>query len=99
MTSTFKISIPDQFHLSTRPNGAEARKAILQAMQFYDLIELDFVGQNPTPSFADECLGILCKDIGLAKFNKNIKLLNLTEHSRSLFKLVISRRLNQLQMN
>ena len=61
-TSIFKISVSDQFKLATRPNGAEARHFVMQMLEEHDEVELDF-GSDPTPSFADECIGILCRNI------------------------------------
>lgn len=96
MTSTFRINVPDRFKLATRPNGIVAREAVLQALEQYDLVELDFAGADPTPSFADECLGVLCKTMGWQSFRQRVKVRNLTESSRSLFKLVISRRRSEV---
>ncbi|MBV2180920.1 MAG: STAS-like domain-containing protein [Castellaniella sp.] len=93
MTSTFKITVPERFKLATRPNGIVAREEVLRVLEKYDLVELDFAGADPTPSFVDECLGILCKTIGLKAFRDRVKISNLTDSSRSLFKVVISRRL------
>lgn len=92
MTSTFKITIPESFKLATRPNGVVAREAVLRALEKYDQVELDFAGSDPTPSFADECLGILCKTIGWERFKQQLKFSNVTDSSRALFKLVIARR-------
>lgn len=91
-TSIFRINVSESFSLATRPNGAAARSALLRALDTYDVVELDFAESNPTPSFADECLGITCKEIGWDTFRQRIKILNVTDASRSLFKHVLSRR-------
>lgn len=95
-TSIFKINIPESFSLATRPNGAEARAALLRALDAYDVVELDFAQSSPTPSFADECLGITCKEIGWEAFKRRVKILNVTDTSRSLFKHVILRRRSEI---
>ena len=91
-TSTFKITVPEQFLIATRPHGVEARAAVVNALARYENIELDFAWKDPSPSFADECIGVLCKDIGWESFRQRVRLSNISEMSRSLFKHVISRR-------
>lgn len=95
MTSIFRVDIASHFKLATRPNGVEARLYLLQSLEQYDKLEVDFAGADPSPSFADECIGILCRNIGWDEFRKRIQMLNLSDSARSLMKHVISRRRNQ----
>ncbi len=92
MTTTFNVNIRDNFKTSTRPNGVSARQFILEKINHYDKINLDFRGENPTPSFVDECIGQLISDIGWEKFKAIVQISNPTESARSLIKHVISRR-------
>lgn len=96
MTSTFKIIVSNEFKLATRPQGIAAREMVLDVLKKYEKVELDFSGAEPTPSFADECLGVLCKAIGWDSFKQRITLSNISDDSRSLFKVVLSRRRSEL---
>lgn len=97
-TSIFKISVSDQFKLATRPNRAEARHFVMQMLEEHDEVELDF-GSDPTPSFADECIGILCRNIGWDSFRARIHITNVSESSRSLLKHVLTRRRGEARPN
>lgn len=99
MTSTFKITVPEEFRLATRLNGEEAREAILRMLDQYDVVELDFAKSNLTPSFADECVGRLCQSIGWETFKKRILISNLSDASRSLLKVVLTRRRHEKQLS
>ncbi|MFY1903911.1 STAS-like domain-containing protein [Achromobacter dolens] len=98
-TSIFKISVSEQFKLATRPNGAEARHFVMQMLEEHDEVELDFSGSDPTPSFADECIGILCRNIGWDSFRARIHITNVSESSRSLLKHVLTRRRGEARPN
>lgn len=92
MTSTFKVVIPDRFKLATRPNGVEARTYVLAILDAHTTVELDFKGATPTPSFADECIGVLCRTMGWDEFKKRVRLTNVPDSSRPLIKHVVHRR-------
>ncbi|CAJ0738604.1 STAS-like domain-containing protein [Ralstonia mannitolilytica] len=92
MTSTFKVVIPSHFKLATRPNGVEARTYVLTVLQDHAAVELDFQGATPTPSFADECIGVLCRTMGWDEFKKRVRLTNVPEGSRPLIKHVVHKR-------
>lgn len=95
MISTFRVAIPERFKLATRPNGVEARSYILHALDEHELVELDFMGAHLSPSFADECVGILCQIIGWDAFRSRIRLFNVPDDSKSLIKHVVARRRSQ----
>ncbi|WP_196217334.1 STAS-like domain-containing protein [Burkholderia pseudomallei] len=96
MTTSFKINVRDSFHLSTRPNGIEARKYVLAALKEHDVVELDFQNTHPSPSFADECVGILCATIGWTAFRTRIRLMNIPDDSRDLFRHIVAKRRSQV---
>ncbi|MGF6903921.1 STAS-like domain-containing protein [Paraburkholderia sp. GAS348] len=91
-TSTFKICVHEHFRVSTRPNGVDARTYVLNALKDHDIVELDFQDAHPTPSFADECVGVLCATIGWEAFRQRVKLTNVSDDSRGLIKHVIVKR-------
>ncbi len=92
MTTTFKIVIHDRFKTATRPNGVSARQFILKKFEDYEKIDLDFTNENPTPSFVDECIGLLICELGWSEFKQRVQITNPSDSARSLIKLVISRR-------
>lgn len=92
MTTTFRINVREHFHVSTRPNGVEARTYVLSALKDHDIVELDFDGAHPTPSFADECVGVLCATIGWDAFRQRIRLTNVSDDSRGIIKHVVVKR-------
>ncbi|OXS89580.1 hypothetical protein PAP18089_01630 [Pandoraea apista] len=96
MTSLFRVAVPERFKLATRPNGVEARNFVLQTLKDYDSIELDFMGAHLSPSFADECVGILCQILGWEAFKTRIRLANVSDDSKSLIRHVVGRRRAQL---
>lgn len=92
MTSTFSVGIASSFQLATRPNGVQAREFILNLLTEHELVELDFKGAHPTPSFADECLGILCQSLGLKEFKSRVKLTNVPDDVKPLLRHVVLQR-------
>jgi len=95
MTSLVKIS--DHFDtLSSRGLGAQARAELLSKVNEEGItITLDFNFENLSPSFADEFIGIVALNLGLVDFKKKIKMINLSESSKSIIKHVINRRVSQ----
>lgn len=91
-TSIFRVAVPEQFKLATRPNGVEARTYVLHVLHSHSEVELDFLGMTPSPSFADECVGILCRTLGWDEFRRRVHLKNVPEESRSLIKHVVLKR-------
>jgi hypothetical protein len=89
-TLIFKVAVTDIApELTTRPTGAQARGRLIQALEDFEAIEVDFRGKSLTPSFADECIGRLAATIGLGEFKRRVKLTNLNESTKSLVKHVI----------
>lgn len=78
--------------LSTREFGAEVRQCILEKLELGENLVLDFGKQNVSPSFADECIGLIVQDLGFERVKKNIKLINLSDSAKSIIKHVISKR-------
>ncbi|MBR7792329.1 STAS-like domain-containing protein [Undibacterium sp. FT147W] len=88
--STFKVQVVDLApNLSTRPVGAMARDRLVQLLNDYSVIEVDFEHHSLTPSFADECIGRLAAVIGFEQFKQRIKLVNINASNRPLVKHVI----------
>lgn len=89
-TSTFNIDINDvASDLTTRPVGAKARQELLNFLQRYQSIEIDFHNESLTPSFADECIGQLAASIGLADFKSRVRLTNVSDAVKPLVKHVV----------
>lgn len=96
MISIFKIKVNEQFETSTRPNGVFARRYILEKINNYEKINLDFSDETPTPSFVDECIGQLITDMGWDSFKRHIQISNPNESTGTLIKHIMSRRLRSL---
>lgn len=94
--SIFRINVPQEFKLATRPQGVAARETLLEALKQHGEIELDFAGSEPTPSFADECVGVLCRTIGWERFRNQVHFSNLTDATKSLLKVVINKRRREI---
>lgn len=92
MISIFRIGIATKFQLATRPNGVEARRSIMSALEEHEVVELDFINAFPSPSFADECVGVLCQTMGTSAFKERVKLTNVSDEVRPLLRHVLSRR-------
>ena len=95
--SCFEIILSEQFGpISSRDSGAELRKEIefLVASAKTQTIIVDFQGRSVTPSFADECFGILAERWGLETFKKRVTSRNVNPKSRVLLGHVIRNRVN-----
>jgi hypothetical protein len=80
------------FHpLATRENGRKARARILEKLGQADVVELDFSGEVITPSFADECLGVVVISLGADQFEQRVHLKNLRNQDRVLLEHVVAR--------
>jgi hypothetical protein len=90
LTLTFKVPVTDIApELTTRPIGIQARERLIQALEDYEFVEIDFLGKSLTPSFADECIGRLAAFIGLKEFQKRVKMTNVSASTKPLIKHVI----------
>ena len=93
MTSIFRFDLGAQrIPMATRPNGQALYEKILEALDQYDLIEIDFANRSPTPSFVDQCIGGVVKSLGVEKFKARVKLRNVSEDARPLLIHVIRSR-------
>lgn len=99
MTSTFKVQVRDiAQNLSTRPVGVIARGRLIELLNDYSNIEVDFENISLTPSFADECIGRLAAEIGLDQFKSRVKLLNVSESTRPLVRHVVLTRCRESEL-
>lgn len=98
-TSIFKVTVETlASNFSTRPVGAAARGKLLDLLDSYMAIEIDLENRTLTPSFADECIGILAASLGLNEFKRRVKLLNVEESTRPLVKHVILKRCRDAEL-
>ena len=92
-----KINLATQFTNRFSRNDAEvARTFILKKLKQHDSIKIDCANIALSPTFADECFGIIAKRLGRDDFLKKIEFENLSPTLKSLLNCVISRRLYQL---
>jgi len=77
---------------STRENGRLARQAIQRILRDNEVVEIDLIGVRLSPSFADECFGVLAESLGRDPFKNRVKIRNVPSVSRELLKHVIIRR-------
>lgn len=96
MTSTSKIVLSDAFPgMATRSIGDEALSAMLRCLQETDVLELDFGGASPSPSFADQAIGGLAATLGINEFRRRIKIRNAPPSATPLLRLVILQKASQ----
>ncbi|MGR5430190.1 STAS-like domain-containing protein [Vibrio astriarenae] len=88
------INLAEQFDsLATRKTGRSARETLLDILDQTPHITLDFSNSPISPSFADELIGILARDIGLPAFKRRVKLVNVSSSSQTIIKHVLRKRL------
>lgn len=93
MTSSCEVGAVQEFgRSSTRAAGAEARRFICEALKKCEVVKIDLTGMNISPSFADECFGLLAAELGLDEYKRRVKLLNVPESARHLIPHVVYRR-------
>lgn len=89
-TSTFEFDLVSLgTKMATRPNGQAFLDDVMSALSAYETVVIDFRGQAPTPSFADQCIGGLAALLGLEPFKQRVKLKNVAESARPLIRHVI----------
>ena len=89
------VSLPRDFQtLATRKTGQEAREILIQKLTFAKVVTLDFEQSTISPSFADEFVGILAKQLGFSEFRSRVKMINVSDSSQSIIKHVLQKRLN-----
>lgn len=92
-TSCLEIKIGDLVdRFSTREAGAKARAKLLEMMGHATCIFLDMQGARLTPSFADECFGLLAHEVGLQRVREALKMKNLNVLSKPIINHVVARR-------
>lgn len=88
--STFEFNLGHlNTKMATRPNGQDFLNQVLDVLRGYDRVVLNFALRSPTPSFADQCIGGLVKELGLAAFKQRISLVNVADGDRPLVKHVV----------
>ncbi len=78
--------------LTSRSEGANARDLILDVIKKHGVVLVDINNEKLTPSFADECFGVIAESFGLENFKKKVKLINVTPNVSTLVKHVVIRR-------
>jgi hypothetical protein len=93
MTSTSRIELSSSFPgMASRSAGDEALLEARRMLGELESIELDFQGQNPSPSFADQFVGGLVAAMGLQEFKRRVRLHNVPTASQALLRHVITRK-------
>lgn len=93
MTSLSKIDLSRDFPgMASRETGDAALAETLRLLDDVEVVELDFGGVNPSPSFADQAIGSLAAKLGLEEFKRRVRLLNAPPAAAPLLKHVILRR-------
>ncbi|WP_022978865.1 STAS-like domain-containing protein [Ideonella sp. B508-1] len=89
-TSILTIDIAEQFPgMSTREMGSVALCQFVNKLTDADILEINFSGIAPSPSFADQCIGGLAEALGLVEFKARVKLKNLPTDVQPLIRHVI----------
>jgi hypothetical protein len=77
---------------ATRAAGRQARRAIESALAQARMVRVDLAELRVTPSFADECFGLLARELGRQGFKERVKLVNVSSTCRPLIKHVVLHR-------
>lgn len=79
--------------LSSRECGALARAKLLEALSVDEaVVVVDFGLRSMSPSFADECIGVLVQCVGFSAFKQRVRMKNVSPSAQILIKHVISKR-------
>jgi hypothetical protein len=82
--------------LSSRKGGETARARLVEQLNSSsERITFDLSWKSLSPSFADECFGIIVKNIGISSFTKKVKFINVNDSAKSIIKHVVNKRANQ----
>lgn len=93
VTTSFELSLKKLIkNEASRNRAIKARAHILSLLQKFDVIEINILGVNFTPSVADEIMGGLAQLLGADAFKNKIKITNASESQLALMKHVIARR-------
>lgn len=77
---------------STREDGRKALAQLQPRLAGQSPVTLDFSAVTLTPSFAEELLGGLAAQLGLAEFKRRVVLQNIDESARPLVRRVVLNR-------
>ncbi|UTV30842.1 STAS-like domain-containing protein [Photobacterium atrarenae] len=89
------LNLPGEFQtLATRENGSLARQKLLNILDDHEVVTLDFANSSVSPSFADELVGILARELGFEVFRTKIRMVNVSTPTKAILKHVLSKRLH-----
>lgn len=90
---TIKIKEISGNKLNSRYEGKQLRNIILNKSSTSIRLTLDFEGvQSISQGFADECFGIIVKDIGLKRFREVFNIINIQNNVRDVIRYVCLKR-------
>ena len=93
MMTSFEVGAVQEFgKQATRSAGAKARAFISDTLKTVEVVTINMAGMNVSPSFADECFGLLAAELGIEEFKQRVRLINLPESARDLIAHVVYRR-------
>jgi hypothetical protein len=92
-TSTSRLDLQIAFPgMASREMGSVALAKSIDALADAEVLELDFGGASPSPSFADQCIGGLASRLGLDVFRVRVRIKNLAPDASPLLRHVVLRR-------
>ena len=82
-------------HTGARPPATHFRRKIMPLLSNTDEpLTIDFVGiSRASSSFLDELLGRLVKELGIQKFQKEVKIINMSDQLMAMSNVVIQQRM------
>jgi len=92
MTSTKLVLCTLLKDTGSRESGEQLRHLILENLNQFPCVELDFSQVTLTPSFADEAFGLLCTHLSKQDLNQKIKFQHLSATHKALLARVIGNR-------
>ncbi len=78
--------------MATREVGDQALAEMVRCLDVSEVIELDFCGVSPSPSFADQAVGGLVTKLGLDDFRLRVRFKNVSPDVSPLLRHVILRK-------
>jgi hypothetical protein len=90
------ISLSHEFQtLATRKSGESAGRSLRAKLAREESVILDFEDSSVSPSFVDELIGILAKELGFKVFQQRVKMINVSDSSKAIIRHVLARRLRE----
>lgn len=80
--------------MASREVGDLALADMVKALNESDVLELDFGGVSPSPSFADQAVGNLAGRLGLDEFRRRVRIKNAPPDAAPLLRHVILRKVS-----